>query len=123
MYVDDFSLNLCSPDLDYMMHTIPVYPLPLVSSLEFLEFATKKEGKWQWFTTFKPHPHYSSLAVIFGAKNPFFLKKLLNFPHFISFGEHVKIGLCTGYTFYGVVQKLSSIKLKSALGGEAHHGY
>jgi hypothetical protein len=42
---------------------------------------------------------------------------LLSFPHFISFGEHVKIGLCTGYTFYGVVQKLLSIKLKSALGG------
>jgi hypothetical protein len=42
MYVDDFSLNLCSPHLDYMMHTIPVYPLPLVSSLKFLEFEKKK---------------------------------------------------------------------------------
>lgn len=37
-----FSLNLCSPHLDYMMHTIPVYTLPLVSSLEFLEFEKKK---------------------------------------------------------------------------------
>lgn len=95
--------------------------LPSTSSLKSGIFGVwkKKKGKLQMVHNLQtPYSLQFFSSHFWRRKSPFFVKKLLYFPHFISLGEHVNIGLCTtGYTFYGVVQNLSSINSKSALGG------